>query len=210
MITSQFFMGENQSNFYNISLEVDKRSTAMFIDLSSHISSFGASSYKLDGINFFPHISLFCLDLSEDGVLKAKNELTKISATRKPIVTTTGSFFLWARGHFIVSLLNQDSIQEVHEETVYRLEGLRAKAIPDRYLDTRQFTTRQAQYISQYGFPFIFEEFIPHFTLTRFDEKDIIIKEPEVIPFEVVISGISLNSVNNNRAKQIDYFEFEQ
>jgi len=168
------------------------------IKLSQKLSEKG-THFTLDSKNYFPHVSLYMLQLNENSLDKALNLLTSIAKELKPIKVVTSEYHY--ESEYIDVEYEKSEILEIAQMKVVQSlnsvrDGLREK-------DKARLETSEGEELNNlltYGYRSIGKAFHPHLTFTRFvaSHKDIKSDLPDIKLFEGVYSKLAIFELGDN------------
>lgn len=136
------------------------------IEISENLKHFG-TFFTLDNKTFFPHISLYMLQLKETDLQKVLDILDVI-ATETPTVRGVPKLFGSHDGYIDVEYEKTNEMQQIQMSVINALnpirDGLRDKD-KERILTS---TEEEKEVILKYGYRSVDKYFEPHLTFTRF------------------------------------------
>ncbi len=142
------------------------------IELSNTVSNSVDTYFVLDGIQFYPHITIYPPEYPEENIPKVLEAMSEISKSFNPINLKYQKLDIVQRS-LIVVFERSSQIQEVHEQTVNGLNPLREGHIRDKYSNGRmKFSHQQLQNIEKYGYPAAMSLDDPHLTITRLKDEN--------------------------------------
>jgi 2'-5' RNA ligase len=157
------------------------------IKLSKEISQKYEVFFVLDGINFYPHITIYSPEYPEDNLDKVLNaveettkDIEKIKFVFKKIKPHQGFIVIY----FELSL----EIKKIHEEIVLKLSPLREGRIRDKYKadDFKMtFSPKEQKYIAKYGYANAMELYDPHSTTIRLKDELLAEKVAENLEWDI-------------------------
>lgn len=170
----------------------DSDITDRAIALSEHLSK-NITYFTLKEGEYYPHTSLYMVQLDMDKIDEIKKRLSKISANNSAI-TLTPKEYHQDRGYVDIEFHRGSFVDSLQMEVVHALnpirDGLRQKD-KDRL---EAAVGKERENIETYGYRSVGELFAPHITITRFaDAKDINLTElPDVSQFSAEFSKIGI------------------
>lgn len=174
-----------ESKSYDVVLLPEPAIVELAIQLSQKVEHHG-THFTLGTGEYFPHISLYMLQLDSDGLRKAEAILEKIAKDTEAIEAQAREYH-YEKGYFDIEYEKTTELVDIQNEVVGQLnpirDGLRAK-------DKERLRTVEGgekQNIEQYGYRNIGSLFAPHLTFTRF--KDIETNSLGDLPPEGSFSG---------------------
>jgi len=171
------------------------------IELSKAISNSTETHFVLDGVNFYPHITIYAPEYPEEKMSEVLEAVEQVSKSFFPIK------FKYKRidslqGYIGISFDQAPEIKAIHKQIVEALNPLREGRIREKYSEYQmQFTDAQLKNIKEYGYPDEMNLYDPHLTITRLKDED---KTEEIIPTinwdipEFVVSKIGVYEMGEN------------
>ena len=146
------------------------------IELSKVIGNQADAYFVLDGINFYPHITIYPPEYPEKNVPRVLEVIEGLVSLIRPRFNSIAFKFTKTKlgqGYFGLVFEHSVEIQRVHEEIVQALNPLREGRIRDKYVEYHmEFNSRQLQNIEKYGYPGAMDLYNPHLTITRLKDED--------------------------------------
>ncbi|MEA2701658.1 MAG: hypothetical protein QOE22_367 [Candidatus Parcubacteria bacterium] len=167
-----------QSSPYDVVLLPDETVARKAIVLSRELAQHG-SHFTLDGVSYYPHVSLYMLQLREDDLQKALEKLSSL-AERTRTVTATADQYHRSAGYLSVKYVKSGDFTRVQDDVIRELNPLRDGL---RQKDKGRLATiegAERDNILEYGYRSVGNEFFPHLTFTRFVSPDEPL--PEALP----------------------------
>lgn len=155
---------------------------------SQKLAPFG-SLFTLEVGRYFPHASLFMLQLREDDIETAKNLLADIARASNPL-SLKASRFDRSQGFIDVEYARTESIDNVQRRVITALntirDGMRAKDAARM----SEATGLALENFQRYDYKYVGELFRPHITFTRFDDgSDHAPEARDILPDTSVFDG---------------------
>lgn len=151
---------------YDIALVPERDLAERAIQLSTDLTTLG-SYYILDGKNFFPHLTLYMVQLNDDGLSKAIDILRSIASETKALKLIAGHYN-YEHDYLDIEYIKTDAVAALQDRAIGALnpirDGMREK---DRLrLNTADGKARAN--LLAYGHRSVGPLFYPHLTMTRF------------------------------------------
>lgn len=147
--------------------EVAEQVVALSKDIGTHKESF----FVLDGLHYFPHLTLYSPEYPEKNVDEILLATENIVAGTEPF-TATSTLFNSHLGYIDLAMEKTDLWEKLHEAVVTRLNPYRENHIRDKYLsELARYSSIQQKYIQAYGYSEVFTTFRPHITITRLKDE---------------------------------------
>ncbi|MEX2033395.1 MAG: 2'-5' RNA ligase family protein [Candidatus Colwellbacteria bacterium] len=142
------------------------------IELCRVIGNVAETYLVLDGVNFYPHITIYPPEYPEANIPKILEAIEKLSKSFDPITLKFKNLDV-GQGYLGLAFNSSGKIQQLHEEVVHTLNPLREGRIRDKYLEYHmEFSPEQLQNIERYGYPAAMSLYSPHLTITRLKDED--------------------------------------
>jgi 2'-5' RNA ligase len=123
--------------------------------------------YELDNQQFFPHVSVYMIQLKRDQVAQTAQALAALAADTG-VFALTAEQYGGSKGYINLSYEKTDALAELQERIVTRVNPLRDGLTPEEAALVETATGATKDNIEQYGYKSVGELFVPHLTLTRF------------------------------------------
>jgi 2'-5' RNA ligase len=158
------------SNPYDVVLLPDQEIAKKAMELSSSVSKHG-TFFTLDGKNYFPHLSLYMIQLTESG-LQESRELLSVIASSTNALTATACQYHYSHEYLDVEYVKTKEMEELQKNIIERLNPLRDGL---RERDKERIKTASGEELDnilKYGYRSIGSQFAPHLTFTRFKDSN--------------------------------------
>lgn len=176
----------NESNPCNVVLLPKPELSQKAIDLSAQLQTHGSFFTLKDGA-FFPHISLYMLQLKIADYGKVKELVGNISRSYKPFHLTAYKYDQ-NKGFIDAEYEKTTELIQLQEQIIDALnpirDGMREKDIQRM----QEASGIKRKYFEEYGYPNVGELFRPHLTITRFTDEEL--KNTARLPSPNVFSGV--------------------
>lgn len=157
-----------------ISVDFSDEFLHSLVELNKKISSKHKLKYMIDGENFFPHITLYSLEVGKDKKDEVIEKVSNIALSHQKFTFKIKPPQKGRKG-FIISLIEKNnSLTVLHQTVVQNLNTLREGHIEERYhIDTiaRELSDEEKSNINTFGRPDVFEYFDPHFIITALEDE---------------------------------------
>lgn len=142
------------------------------IELSKATSNLVDVYFILDGIQFYPHITIYPPEYSEENIDQVLETVERIAKSINQLNFKFANLDS-EQGYLGMAFEHLDRIQQAHEKLVSALNPLREGRIRDKYVEYRmEFNSEQLQNIEKYGYPGAMNLYNPHLTITRLKDED--------------------------------------
>ncbi len=141
------------------------------IELSRAIRNLAETHFVLDGVNFYPHVTIYPPEYPEEKVSEVLGAVEQIAKSISP------ARFKYSRidslqGYVGISFEHTSEIKAIHKQVVEALNPLREEHIREKYSEYQmQFTAAQLKNIAEYGYPDAMSLYDPHLTITRLKDE---------------------------------------
>lgn len=157
-----------QSSAFSVAVYPPKAISQKAISLSKTLTKRG-SLFTLDGVNYFPHITVYHTQFPLRNIVKVKQLLRQFAAKTKSFRASS----LWYRqvedGYIDVSYRRTKTFKALQRNVIKLLNPLREGVI--RPIDKKllsQFSKSERNNIRRYGYRRVGRNFFPHLTFTKF------------------------------------------
>jgi 2'-5' RNA ligase len=185
----------------NIAFRAPKEVESEIIKLSQEIGEKNDSYFILDGINFYPHITIYSSVFSEPNLSKV---LEVVGGFVKKVNNISFKYGGAGSGQGFISL-NFDcfnEIKEIHKDLVAALNLLREPLTEEDLSDYNMvFSEKQRENILNYGYPDAMDSYVPHMTIIRLKDEQVannIAKEIKWRIDDFKVDGIACYLMGNN------------
>jgi len=157
----------------NIAFKAPKEVESEIIKLSQEIGKKNVSYFILDGINFYPHITIYSSVFSESNlskILEVAGGLIKKMNNVSFKYEGVGS----GQGFISLNFNCSNEIKKIHKELVEALNPLREPLTEKDLSDYNMvFNEKQRQNILDYGYPDAMDLYVPHMTIIRLKDAQV-------------------------------------
>ena len=173
------------------------------IQISSNISKEADTFFVLDGVNFFPHITIYSPEYPSHNLDKVYKKVEEIAFHTKPFIATFTSFNAHL-GYVDIELEKTIEWENLHEVFVHKLNPFRENHIREKYKfpeELRLYSELQQKYILDYGYSEIFTAFRPHLTITRLKDKEMakeVVKKLQFVIHSFEVNTLAAYLMGNN------------
>lgn len=137
------------------------------IELSRAIGNLAGTYFVLDGVNFYPHITIYPPEYPEENIVKVLGTVERVARSLNRLEFKFKNLDS-GQGYLGMAFEHSDEIQQAHEKLVSALNPLREGRIRDKYAEYHmEFNSEQLQNIEKYGYPGAMDLYNPHLTITR-------------------------------------------
>jgi len=184
-------MNDNKFLRLNTVFQLPKNVAKAAISLSQQIGKIQDTFFTLDGLQFYPHITIYSPEYPVDNLDDIISSVGELAKSSKHLVfdakgITTHQDFI------TISLEASPDVQKIHAEIVNKLNPLRAGQIREKYQQAT-YSPEQQENIKKYGYPNVLELYHPHITITRLKDEGVATKIAGGL--EWVIPGFTVNKI---------------
>lgn len=148
--------------------EVVEQVIALSKDLGTHEESF----FVLDGLHYFPHLTLYSPEYPEKNIADVLSSVEEIVSQTKSF-TATVTFVNSHLGYIDLAIEKTAAWDMVHKTVVDRLNPYREGHIREKYTSKFEaYSPKQQEYIQEYGYSEVFSTFRPHLTIIRLKDEE--------------------------------------
>lgn len=173
------------SKAYDIVLVPGKRLSNEAIKLSQKLKSYG-SYFTLDNKSFFPHVSLYMLQLSGDSLDDVVQILEKIAGECR-VIEATANKYHYESEYVDIEYARTNEFSELQDKIIKKLNPVRDGLRDKDKIRLKSAVGEEKENIQKYGYRSVGNQFHPHLTFTRFtnDQKDIL----QILPPRTIFNG---------------------
>lgn len=178
------------------------------IALSKQLEQYGSRFTLKDGV-YFPHISLYMVQLKQDDLEKVKTTLASIVAT--PIPELTAARYYQSYGYADVEYRRTDVLDAFQMAVIRAINPLRDGLLENDKARMQAATGQTLDNFTRYGYPAAGDLFRPHLTFTRFVTDAPIPTDtlPQPDEFNGAFPKLGLFEMDSNNACVRKLAEFE-
>jgi len=157
------------------------------IGLSREISKNNEVFFVLDGIQFYPHITIYSPEYPEKNLDKMLEKVAEIASTTEKFKLTLKGISS-SQGFISIKFDYTQEIKKIHEGIVLELNSLREGHIREKYTADdykMSFTQEQQENIKKYGYPDSMSLYSPHLTIIRLKDESLAKTISEEIKWDI-------------------------
>jgi 2'-5' RNA ligase len=155
----------------NIAVKPPQEIIEQAIEISHKISKDVETYFVLDGLNYFPHLTLYSPEFPDtnlDHVFKAVAEIASQTKSFMAAISSCNSH----GGYIDLAIEKTESWEKLHTMIIEQLNPLRENHIREKYhSELKNYSPIQQEYIQNYGYSEVFTAFRPHLTITRVKDE---------------------------------------
>lgn len=159
---------------FNTAFNPPKDVIEQTISLSGLIGKNNDAFFMLDGINFYPHITIYSPEYPESNLNKILETVKEITNRTKKI-TFVSKGLATIKGFIGVYFELTPEIKQLHEEIITRLNPLREERIREKWQKSSdyhmEFSQEQKENIEKYGYPDAMNLYKPHLSIIRLKDE---------------------------------------
>lgn len=159
----------------NVALKPLDEITKKLISLSREVAKNYESFFVLDGVDFFPHLTIYSPEYPESNSNKILKVVKDISHNSPKIVFRLEKVND-SQGFISLHFQLTPEIKQLHQKVVKKLNPLREGHIRERYHQNDYritFSPEQLTNIEKYGYPDAMSLYHPHLTIIRLKDESI-------------------------------------
>ena len=168
---------------YNVVLLPPEEMSLEAIRLSRLVASHFPVEFVLDGKTFYPHLTLYQLEIPDKNVSIVIKHVSDIFKTS--INANFSHYFGALNGFLSWDCLRNKNLFNLHKAIVKNLNPVRERSIlPSKKLRYDFLTEQDYLQIEKFGSSGLFEYFRPHITITRLKNGNNYKKALEILPYK--------------------------
>jgi 2'-5' RNA ligase len=183
----------------NFFLRVSPEWENIFIKASLDIRTQFPLEYYVDGINFYPHISLFSSNIPRDNLEQFVEIASGIANSIKPFSISTTDLFCSKSGVVMLDIATNQDIVDLHKEALEQLNPVRESIVNEKYQNEeflRTLSEQDKEYVQKFGNVWVLENYKPHITFARLKNAEDFEKVKDYIGETLSRKNIPIGSVN--------------
>lgn len=138
------------------------------ISWSTIVSSHYKTKFTLDGVNYYPHMTLYQSSFPSENLSKIISLLLDLAKTVQPFPIHFNRIDPYVDYLFYLAQISP-SLQTLHEQLIDLLNPLRDQNYTIPLAVLKQFPSFFAQNVTKYGTALAKDDYLPHITLSRLD-----------------------------------------
>ena len=154
------------SSSYDIVLLPTRGISQKALELSAYLEKYG-TFFTLDEQNYYPHLSLYMLQLNKGGLLTALDLLSELTSLVSGI-TAKAHEYHYSHDYLDVEYTKTHELEELQKRVILNLNPLRDGLRENDKKRLETSTGEERENILKYGYRSIGPQFAPHLTFTRF------------------------------------------
>lgn len=160
----------------NVAFGLPKEVFQEAVGLSNEVSNEGTTIFILDGVEFYPHITIYSPEYPRKNVDNVLSTVKEVVQTLSPVKfefeKVKGS-----QGYVGIGFKLTEVIKDMHKLIVDRLNPLREGHLREKYKEGSDyhidFSEEQKMNIKQYGYSNAMSLYTPHLTIIRFQDENL-------------------------------------
>ena len=187
-----------QSKPYDVVLLPETKLINGSVKLSNTLSTFGVH-FTLDNETFFPHISLYMLQLNDLGLEQSFNLLSEIAKTSKAVRATTLDYH-YENNYLDIEYHKSQELISMQEKVLNKLNSIRDGMREKDKIRLADSAGETRENLLKYGYRSIGNMFNPHLTFTRFfqNQNDILKSLPPKENLDGQFNAIGIFEMGDN------------
>jgi len=187
----------NMNSRINLIFKLPKEVAEKAIFLSKEIGKHNDSFFVLNGINAYPHITVYSPIYKESRIGEIFKNIEKSKKNFKLKFKGVGS----SQGFISLIFENSPDIQKFHEEIVKALNPLREKDVLNGSDYNADFNEEQKGNIDKYGYPDAMDLYSPHLTIIRLKDENLAKSIAQEIKWDIpefIINEVEFYKMGDN------------
>lgn len=189
--------------------EISQKAILMSKELKKHDGLF-----VLDNTKFFPHITIYQVQLPVENVLKVRAVLRAIAAQTKSFRSTSLTYRQSSEGYIDIAYKKSKTVEALQKKVINLLNPLRKGLLqPKDKARLSTFSKRQQRNLKRYGFRSVGTDFVPHLTFTKLPHSNgsaLSGLKPKKFSFVANRIGLFYLGEHGTCRKKIDFFDLTE
>ena len=186
-----------QSKRIDIAISFKKNLAEEISKQSSNLAKISEPYFILDSKNFYPHISIYSIEIPQKNLSKIFNSIEETISTVKPFKLKFNGYEI--RDGYVVLFCDKSlELKKLHRKILDEINPLRDNLIRDKYKDQSvmdKLTAKEKKYAIEYGYPGVLDLYRPHLTLIRYIKDIEIDKVLYVLNSKWKLTEIEVNAI---------------
>lgn len=178
----------------NIAFKPPKNIIEKAISISREIGENNNTFFILDGIQFYPHITIYAPKYHENNIEKLLNGVKEIVKNSEKIEFQFQKISV-SQGYMGIKFNYSPNIKILHEKIVETLNPFQKEYMKKEYQNGFDyhfnFSSEQEKNIREYGYPDAMNLYSPHLTITRLKNASLTKKISENIKWDISLFTIN-------------------
>ena len=166
-------MAKNKFTRLNITFKLPENVAEKAIGLSREISKKNKAFFVLDGIQFYPHITIYSPEYPEKNLDEVLEKISEIVSNIEKVNLTLKEIG-GGQGFISIKFDYTPELKKIHEEIVLKLNPLRDSHTMEKYTADdykMKLTTEKQENIRKYGYPSSMSLYSVHLTIIRLEDE---------------------------------------
>lgn len=130
--------------------------------------------FVLDGKDFFPHITLYMLELPLDNLQKVREFLRKFVSETNSFPITAIKYRNGEGGYIDVDFERNENVVNLQRKIIELINPLRQGLIRPKDMERMgSLSDLEQNNLKQYGFRSVGEGYVPHLTFSKLEKSDV-------------------------------------
>ncbi len=200
----------------NVAFVIPEDVAKVAMELSKEISEKEDAYFVLDGVEYFPHITNYSIEIPEKNLEKLIEAVEKLAKEFSSVEFIFDNNIMADTGWIAPYFERTQQLKDIHEGFIGALNILRENHIREKFMNSDEFSSNEEQgNIVKFGHPWVMGLYEPHLTITRLKDNNIaekVAKELNWIikKFQVDAIGIFISGEHGTCIKLIKEFKFEK
>jgi 2'-5' RNA ligase len=171
----------------NIAIKSPEKVAEKAIEESRKIGNNYKALFVLDGVNYYPHITIYSIEYPEENlgnIFQALEKLLPELEKIKLVFTDVKRNQNYVGVHFTPS----QEVRNFHKKIIEKINPLRGGKIRDKFMELSQVADlpeEKKENILKYGHPDVMNSYEPHITISRLENDDMAEKAEKEIKWEI-------------------------
>jgi 2'-5' RNA ligase len=207
-------MSEEKFLQLNIAFRIPENVAKVAMELSREIAEKEDAYFVLDGVEYFPHITNYNIEIPEKNLEKLIEAVGKLAKEFSSVEFIFDDNIMADTGWIAPYFERTQRLKDIHEGFIGALNILRENHIREKFMKSNEFSSDEEQEnVVKFGHPWVMGLYEPHLTITRLKDNDIAEKvskelDWKIEKFQVDSIGIFVSGEHGTCRKLIKEFKF--
>ena len=162
-------------NQFNVFLEISDPLCKDLIKFSLKYKDKYNSFFVINGMDMFPHLSLYLFTTLSKNKQKVLNAAKEIARKLKPFEAEIEKFIATESGLIMAEFKDSKTFRFAHEEVLKTFNPLRENTQRKKYMDleyVKTLPTKDQTYLEKYGHKCVLDMYRPHLSISHIENPD--------------------------------------
>jgi len=195
-----------------VTLEPNLARMHELVNIGRMLAAKGDAKYVIDGVNFFPHITLYTLAAPEYNLGKIEYKLSEIVKEFNQISLQAGELKKGYDGYIISLIEKTPELYSLHKKIVMELNPLREGLAPHTHVSKNELSNVKLEVMEKYGHHNVLEGFDPHVTFVRYnspDKAESLLKKIHLLAPKILFDRVQLSQWSSKKLTLIAEFQLK-